>query len=227
VLRDLAAFVPVAALLTLAPGPATALVVRSAVVGGRRRALLTTAGNSVGVLAWGVFAAVGIAAVVATSAEAFTIVKLAGAAALILLGLQSLWRGRGLPGVAQRRPVAGPAPPLPALRDGLVTSLANPKAPPLPALRDGLVTSLANPKLAVFYVALFPQFVPAGAPVLPSALAMAALVVAFDIVWYSVLAYLVARARRAFVEGPWLRRAERLTGAVLVGLGVRLALERR
>ena len=68
---------------------------------------------------------------------------------------------------------------------------------------------------------------PHGAPVLPSALLMACTIVAFDLVWYSVLAYLVARARRAFVEGPWLRRFERVTGAVLVGLGVRLALERR
>jgi threonine/homoserine/homoserine lactone efflux protein len=64
-------------------------------------------------------------------------------------------------------------------------------------------------------------------PVLPSALLMAAMVVAFDLVWYSALAYFVARARRAFVEGPWLARVERLTGAVLVGLGVRLAFERR
>jgi threonine/homoserine/homoserine lactone efflux protein len=197
---QLAAFVPVALLLTLAPGPATALVVRNAVRGGRRRALLTTVGNSIGVFAWGAFAALGIAAVVATSAHAFTAVKLAGAVVLILLGLQSLRRG----GKAVR-----------------------PVATPRGALRDGLVTSLANPKLAVFYVALFPQFVPDGAPVLPWALAMAGLVVAFDLVWYSVIAYLVARARRAFVEGPWLRRAERLTGAVLVGLGVRLALERR
>jgi threonine/homoserine/homoserine lactone efflux protein len=197
---ELAAFVPVAALLTLAPGPATALVVRNAVRGGRRRALLTTVGNSIGVFAWGAFAALGIAAVVATSAQAFTAVKLAGAVVLIALGIQSLRRGA--------RPV-----------------VAAPRSQG--ALRDGLVTSLANPKLAVFYVALFPQFVPAGQPVLPWALAMAALVVAFDLVWYSVLAYLVARARRAFVEGPWLRRAERLTGAVLVGLGVRLAFERR
>jgi threonine/homoserine/homoserine lactone efflux protein len=197
---QLAAFVPVALLLTLAPGPATALVVRNAVRGGRRRALLTTVGNSIGVFAWGAFAALGIAAVVATSAHAFTAVKLAGAVVLIVLGLQSLRRG----GKAVR-----------------------PVATPRGALRDGLVTSLANPKLAVFYVALFPQFVPDGAPVLPWALAMAGLVVAFDLVWYSVIACLVARARRAFVEGPWLRRAERLTGAVLVGLGVRLALERR
>jgi threonine/homoserine/homoserine lactone efflux protein len=176
------------------------MVVRSAVRGGRREALLTTVGNSVGVLAWGCFAAVGIAAVVAASAAAFTAVKLIGAVVLIVLGVQSL-RGH--------RTTVDEAP-----------------APGAP-LRDGLVTSIANPKLAVFFAALFPQFVPGGAPVLPAALLMAATIVAFDLVWYSTLAYLVARARRAFVEGPWLRRFERLTGTVLVGLGVRLALERR
>jgi threonine/homoserine/homoserine lactone efflux protein len=143
----------------------------------------------------------GVAAVVATSAEAFTAIKLVGAVVLVVLGLQSL-RGH-------REDPARPAPARGA------------------PLRDGLVTSLANPKLAVFFVALFPQFVPDGVPVLPSALLMAAMVVSFDLVWYSVLAYLVARARRAFVEGPWLARAQRLTGAVLVGLGVRLAFERR
>jgi threonine/homoserine/homoserine lactone efflux protein len=63
--------------------------------------------------------------------------------------------------------------------------------------------------------------------VLPSALAMAAMIVAVDLVWYSVLALLVARARTAFTEGGWGRRIERLTGAVLIGLGIRLALERR
>jgi threonine/homoserine/homoserine lactone efflux protein len=200
-LRALVAFAPVAALLTLTPGAATALVVRSAATGGQRRALATTVGNSVGVLAWGCFAAMGIAAVVATSAEAFTAVKLVGAVVLVLLGLQSL-RGH-------REDPEGPAPARGA------------------PLRDGIVTSLANPKLAVFFVALFPQFVPDGAPVLGSALLMVATIVSFDLVWYSALAYLVARARRAFVEGPWLARVQRLTGAVLVGLGVRLAFERR
>jgi len=199
--RTLIAFAPVAALLSLAPGPATALVVRNAARGGRRHALLTTVGNSVGVLAWGVFAAAGIAAVVAASAELFTVMKLAGAAFLVYLGMQSL---RGRAELPKPRPVRE--------RN---------------ALRDGIVTSVANPKLAAFFVALFPQFVPRGAPVLPSALLMACTIVAVDLVWYSVLAYLVARARRAFVEGPWLRRFERLTGAVLVGLGIRLALERR
>jgi threonine/homoserine/homoserine lactone efflux protein len=177
------------------------MVVRSAVAGGPRRALRTTIGNSLGVLAWGCFAAVGIAAVVATSAEAFTAVKLVGAVVLLVLGAQSL-RGRRAPAVVRAQKAGAP-------------------------MRDGLVTSLANPKLAEFFVALFPQFVPDGAPALPLALLMAAMVVGFDLAWYSTLAWLVARARRAFVHGPWLARVERLTGAVLVGLGVRLAFERR
>src|SRR5215218_8440260 len=119
-LRALVAFAPVAVLLTVTPGAATALVVRSAAVGGRRRALATTIGNSLGVLSWGLFAAMGIAAVVATSAEAFTAVKLVGAAVLVVLGLQSL---RGRRGAAPRPEPARGAP----LRDGLITSLANPK----------------------------------------------------------------------------------------------------
>jgi threonine/homoserine/homoserine lactone efflux protein len=113
------------------------------------------------------------------------------------------------------------------VRAGRREPVAAPARAPGAPLRDGLVTSLANPKLAVFFAALFPQFVPAGAAILPAALLMATTIVAFDLVWYSTLAYLVARARRAFVEGPWMRRFERMTGAVLVGLGVRLALERR
>jgi len=201
VLRTFLLFAPIAALLTVTPGVGTAMIVRSAVRGGRRDALMTTIGNSLGVLAWGGFAAVGIAAVVAASAEAFTAIKLAGAVVLVVMGLQSVLRHRGVPAAEDRRPGA--------------------------PLRDGLVTSLANPKLAVFFAALFPQFVPAGEAVLPAALLMAGTIVVFDLVWYSTLAYLVARARRAFVEGPWLRWVERVTGTVLVGLGVRLALERR
>jgi threonine/homoserine/homoserine lactone efflux protein len=166
---------------------------------------LTTSGNSIGVLAWGCFAAAGIAAVVAASAEAFDAVKLAGAAVLLVIGLRSLL-GRHAAGTG-------------ACADVTTSGGA--------AFRDGLLTSLANPKLAVFFVALFPQFIPRGAAVLPSALAMAAVIVAVDLVWYSTLALIVARAKQAFTHGGWARRIERLTGAVLIGLGIRLALERR
>jgi threonine/homoserine/homoserine lactone efflux protein len=89
------------------------------------------------------------------------------------------------------------------------------------------MTSIANPKLAVFFMALFPQFVPDDEPVLVAAITMAAVIVVLDLAWYSTLAALVARATGAFLRGGWLRRAERLCGGVLVGLGLRLALEER
>ncbi|WP_457113114.1 LysE family translocator [Marmoricola sp. URHA0025 HA25] len=196
-------FVPVAVLLTLTPGAATVLVVHNAARRGRHAALMTTLGNSVGVAVWALATAVGLAAVVAASAVAFTIVKLCGAAALVYLGIRALLH-------------AGEEPAQP-------TSPVRRRS----AFRAGLTTSIANPKLAVFFMALFPQFVPDGEPVLPAAVTMAAVIVALDLVWYSVLAALVARATDAFLRGGWLRRAERLCGGVLVGLGLRLALEER
>jgi threonine/homoserine/homoserine lactone efflux protein len=196
-------FIPVAVLLTLTPGAATVLVVHSAARRGRQAALMTTLGNSVGVAVWAVATAVGLAAVVAASAIAFTLVKLVGAVALVYLGIRALLG-------ASQEPSSETEP----------TRTRS-------AFRSGLMTSIANPKLAVFFMALFPQFVPEGQPVLPAAVTMAGVIVILDLVWYSTLAALVARAADAFLRGGWLRRAERLCGGVLIGLGVRLAVEER
>ncbi len=197
-------FLVVAALLSVTPGAATALVVRSALRGGRREAFVTTAGNAVGVLVWALLSALGVSAVLAASQVAFEALKLAGAAVLLVLGVQAILRARR---------GAEPAPEAPRRRTS-------------GAFRDALLTSLANPKLSVFFVALFPQFVPDGAPVLPLTVAMGVLVVAIDFVWYSLLALLVTRAQKAF-EDRFARHLERLTGAVLVALGIRLALDQR
>jgi len=89
-----------------------------------------------------------------------------------------------------------------------------------------LVTSVSNPKLAVFFVALFPQFLTRGSPVLPYALGMAAVIVALDVLWFSTLALAVDRART--VLKPRVQQGmERFTGAVMIGLGLRLATESR
>src|SRR4051794_8754630 len=193
------AFLPIAALLTLTPGPATATVVRSA-IRGRRLAFMSALGNSAGVFTWAMLSALGISALVAASEAAFLVLKLVGGATLVYLGIKSLFG------------------------DG---QLAQPLTRHRTAFRDGLATGLANPKLAVFFVALFPQFVPEGSSVLPAAIGMAGLVVALDLVWFSLLALLVDRTRRALVGSALARRIERLVGAVLVGLGVRVALEQR
>lgn len=204
-LRLLISFLPVAFVVTMTPGPATALVIRNAVRGGRREALLTAAGNSAGILVWSLLSAVGISALVAASEAAFIALKVVGAGVLLWLGIRTLRHSR-----ARSAPV-GAAPSVRAART---------------PLREGVVTAMANPKLAVFFIALFPQFVPAGTAVLPAALVMAATVVACDLIWFSVLATVVARGRDA-LRDTWLaRRMELLTGAVLIGLGVRLAFER-
>jgi threonine/homoserine/homoserine lactone efflux protein len=193
-------FFPIAALMTIAPGPATAMVVRSALRGGWRAGVLTVAGNAVGVVAWALLSVLGISALVAASEVAFVALKVGGAAVLIWFGVQML--------LDRESPVA-------------------PRASGRGALRDGLITSLANPKLAVFFVALFPQFLEGRAAVLPTALLMAALIVAFDFAWYTALAVVVSRAKAAVVHSRALRWAERVMGAALIALGARMALEQR
>jgi threonine/homoserine/homoserine lactone efflux protein len=195
------AFLPIAVLVTITPGAATANVMRSALRGGWRSGVSTIAGNSVGVVAWGLLSVLGVSALVAASEVAFIVLKVTGACVLVWLGVQSL-RHAG-------RPVdAGP------VRAGH-------------PFRDGLVTSVANPKLAIFFVALFPQFVGDRGSVLPTTLLMIALVVTFDFIWYTTLAVLVSRARAAYSGSRLARRVERLTGVVLIGLGARVALEQR
>jgi threonine/homoserine/homoserine lactone efflux protein len=198
--HSLVLFAGLAVVVTLTPGPATALVVRNTLRGGRRAAFLTTLGNSTGVLAWGAASAAGIAALVAASEIAFLVLKVTGAVVLIVLGVQS-WRRRSI-SAPERQATGRP-------------------------LRDGIVTSLANPKLAVFFIAFFPQFLTGGRSTLGTGLLMATFIVVLDLVWYSVLALLVARLGHALRDGPWMRRLERLSGSAMVGLGVRVALETR
>src|SRR4051812_6051845 len=198
--ETLVSFAGIAVLVSLTPGPATALVVRSAAVHGRREALLVTAGNSTGIFMWAIASVLGISALVAASETAFWVLKIAGAVVLLYLGARAL-RGSKTEDVT-----------VPTTRT---------------AYGSGLMTSFANPKLAVFFIALFPQFVPSGDAVLPTTLAMAVLLIAVDLVYFSVLTLVVARAHHAVVSSRLARRIERITGAVMIGLGVRVALERR
>jgi threonine/homoserine/homoserine lactone efflux protein len=194
-------FLVVALVVTLTPGPGTATILRVAARHGRRVAMSATVGNSAGVLMWAALSALGVSSLILASQIAYDALRIFGAGVLIVLGLRSL---------LHRDRATGPA-----------------AVPPRSAgWRSGLVTSASNPKLAVFFVALFPQFVEPGAPVLPYALAMAGVIVALDIAWFSILALAVDRARQ-ILRPKVQARLERFTGAVMVGVGVRLATESR
>ena len=203
------AFSGVAAILTITPGIDMALVTRAALTGGQRVAFPTTLGILSGLAIWGAASAVGVSALLATSATAFGALKLAGAAYLVYLGVQTLRRAR-----------SGATSELPATPGPREASAGA-------AFRQGLLSNLLNPKIAVFYATLLPQFVVAGDPVLTKSLLLTGIHVTMGLVWLTGYARVVTRAGD-LLRGPRARRAlEALTGSVLVGLGVALALDRR
>jgi threonine/homoserine/homoserine lactone efflux protein len=202
-------FVLIAVVVSLTPGPATATVIRMSARSGRRTALAAIAGNSLGVLLWATLSAVGVSSLILASRIAYDGLKFGGALVLLTLGVRSLLHSRRRGGE-----VVGEAAEVSPLRGrGLAAGW-----------RAGVLTGVANPKLAVFFVALFPQFLDPAAPVLPYALAMALVVVAVDVVWFSTLAIAVDRAGAVLRPrvNAWL---ERVAGGVMVALGTRLAME--
>ncbi|CAL9498810.1 Threonine efflux protein [Streptomyces sp. enrichment culture] len=206
VLTQLAAATGVLALLTLVPGPDKAVVTRRAVARGRADGLHTVAGVTAGLLLWGVLTVAGLAALLAASAGVYLVVKLAGAAYLCFLGVQSLRR----PGADGADPAPGPGS---APADG----------PTGGAWRTGLVANALNPKIAVFYTGLLPALAPSG---LRPAAGMALLVlvhVLLTAAWLGTYVYVLSRARRFFTRPRVRRTLDRVTGVVLIGFGVRVA----
>jgi threonine/homoserine/homoserine lactone efflux protein len=196
-------FLLASVLVTVVPGADMALVTRQVLVGGPRLAYRTIAGNLTGLLVHGFALAVGLSALIVASATAYTTVKLAGAAYLIWLGVQAI---RG-----SRRP---PEPERPA-------------AAPRHAFLQGLLSTVLNPKPALFFLTFLPQFVDRDRAVLPQTLTLALIHVLVGLVWLTAYAHLVDRAK-AVLTAPRVRAwLERMTGAVLIALGLRVALERR
>ncbi|MDQ6919320.1 MAG: LysE family translocator [Candidatus Dormibacteraeota bacterium] len=201
------AYVVVFALLIVTPGPDTALVIRNALGSGARAATVTAFGIGAGSLVWAAASLLGVAALIQTSATAFTIFKFAGGAYLAYLGLRSLF-ALSRAGVAEAGVVSRPA-----MSDGS-------------ALRQGLLGNLLNPKAAAIFVTLMPQFIQPG----DSPLRLFLMLAAYEAIllpWLAAYGHLVSRAGRSRFGTRIRAWLNRVTGAALIGLGVRLALERR
>lgn len=202
------AFFSVALLLALAPGPDNLFVLMQSATGGRRAGFAVVAGLMLGVLVQTLAVALGLAAVFAASATAFTLLKFAGAAYLVYLA----WGAWRAPAAALGAPgSAAPAQPWPRL------------------LLRGVLMNLSNPKVVLFFLALLPQFVqPGRGPVALQLLWFGALfIVAGSLVFGAVV--LVAGALRARLAGSARvqRGLNRAAALVFVALAARLATAQR
>ncbi len=207
---DLGGFLAISALLIVAPGPDMVLVARNTLRGGRRSGIATGVGVTLGLVLWTVAASVGLAALLRASEPAFIGLKIVGSLYLVYLGVRSLWD---------------------ALRhtdvDGLRERNGHPVRSSRVALREGLISNLGNPKIAVFFTSFLPQFVPGRHPSFAALLVLGLLFGALGLAWLTVYSFLVARAGDLLRRSGIRRTLDGLTGAVLIGLGARLAFERR
>lgn len=212
VVAGLPAFALAVLLIAATPGPAMALILRRSAVRGFSAAVPTVLGLEVGLYVWALLAGAGLAALVAASEAAYLVLRVVGAGVLIYLGGRVLWT------VGKDR-VRAPDP--------LVVPVARTRRAGWRAFGEAFVVQMANPKAAVFMVAFYPQFVPAERPLLATTAMLALLQVLVETCLYLGLAAGAARAG-AFVRRPVVRRRlDVASGAVLIGLGARMATDAR
>lgn len=201
---DLGGFLAVAVVVVVTPGPDMALVLRNTLAGGRIAGLATSAGTCSGLVVHAFAAALGLSALLLASSRAFTVVKLVGAGYLVFLGLRTLFR-------AGRAEKAGAD----------VGSMR-----PWAAYRQGVMTNVLNPKVALFFVSLLPQFVQVGEGFIWRLLLLAGLFIAMGLVWLIAYTFAIHSVERFLRRGSIRKAIERVTGAGLVALGLRLAFDR-
>lgn len=161
-------------------------------------------GNETGLLLWGLAAVFGLSALLLAFRVAYDVLRVAGATVLIVMGARALWRARRGTAAGEEEPADGPAPAASYGR----------------AFRLGLLANAANPKAGVLAVSFLPQFVPGGVPVAPALLLLAVVWVLIDVAWYSVLIWAAGRAGRLLAGLRGRRWLERVSGVVLLGVGV-------
>lgn len=238
----LLAFTLAAAILTITPGLDNALVLRTAAVEGSRRALMAGLGISAGCLLWGAIAAFGLGSLLAVSTLAYDTLRICAAIYLFYLGIKLLWSTRAVrknSGHAAKQ-ISGTGT-VAGTGTGTGTATGNGTAPPASRIAAatrpgstatawfvrGCLTNALNPKVGVFYITFLPQFIPAGADVLRFSLLLATVHAIVGMLWF-VLLVAATRPLARWLSRPAVTRGlDRVTGAVFIAFGLRLALEKR
>jgi RhtB (resistance to homoserine/threonine) family protein len=206
--NHLLVYIGVVVAIALLPGPDTAVVTKNALMHGRDAALGSAIGVNVGLSVWTLATALGVAAVIRSSATVYDALKLVGAAYLIWIGVRALWDSR-------------------RVKDGARATAASTRTiDGRGGFRQGVISNLANPKVGIFFTSLLPQFVSSGHPALPQMLLLGAIFVTFNVVWMCSYALAAVRLSDLLSRARVKAALDRFTGLVLVGVGIRLAIER-
>ena len=199
------AYVMAASLLTITPGLDTAMVLRTAIVEGRSSAVKATLGITLGCLIWGAMVSLGLGALLHASVLAFALLKLIGAAYLLLLGFQLFMKPRSLLKLEENK-------------DSAALSKY--------AFRQGLLANLLNPKVGLFYVTFLPQFVPAHVNMAGYTFFLVSIHVLLSLAWLGVL-IVVTDPMSQFLRRPKVvAMMDRLTGGIFLLLGIKLVLSK-
>lgn len=204
-LVDLLAFCIVTAMLIMSPGPNGVLITRTVPTSGRAAGFANIAGFFVAFYIHGTLSILGISVILMQSAQLFLAVKIAGAAYLCWIGLKALW--------SAWRGIATPAAVVPAKRRRTLGK----------AFLEGFLTNVLNPKVSMFYLAAFPQFIPAGDSAVGWAFLLVSLHAALNIVWFTLMIVFLSGLRSATGNPRVQRWLKAATGAVFIGFGIKLA----
>jgi len=202
-------FLGVSIVVIVAPGPDTALTIRNTFRGGRASGIWTALGVSAGQLIWAVATSVGLVAVLLASEPVFRAVRLAGAAYLIWLGVQSL---RAAFGAREPWPPAESASRPPRSTAAFV---------------QGLVNNLGNPKMAVFFASVLPQFTAPGQGMVSALVLLGVVFSTLTFAWLAFYAIVLSTAGRLLRTRRAQRAIEAVSGTALIGLGARVAADAR
>jgi threonine/homoserine/homoserine lactone efflux protein len=205
--QSLVAYFAAAAILTITPGVDTALILRTTTAEGTKQAIGAGLGVALGLLTWGCIVAVGLGELLAASQFAYTALRWIGATYLLYLGAKMLLKPRSA--------ITAPESAAPTKNKAVA-----------PWFARGLLNNLLNPKIGVFYVSFLPQFVPLGVSVGPWTFMLAAIHAGQVLLWFALLIGASVPLRRFLSRPKVVRSLDRVTGAVFIAFGAKLALSK-
>lgn len=209
-MQEIWMFTVVALMIVMVPGVDSLLVLKNTMIHGKKAGFFTMMGIVLALFVWTTLAVLGLATIIAKSMVVFLVIKYAGAAYLVYLGVQS-WRAK-----AQNMLLQEEATP----KGNAIKNVS------LSCMTQGITTDLLNPKTLLLYVTLMPQFIQPDFNVNAQLILLAGILIVLSIVWLGIVILIINGVRKWFMQPTVQSAFNKITSVLLVGIGVRIATEK-